>query len=666
MNEESIFAEAIAKVGNERSTYLDRVCRDDARLRSQVEALLAAHDKPDVFLNDPMAEVDATIDRAPIVESPGATIGPYKLREQVGEGGMGVVFVAEQERPVRRKVALKIIKPGMDTREVVARFEAERQALAMMDHPNIAKVYDAGSTESERPYFVMELVKGIPATEYCDKNKLPIAKRLELFVHVCNAIQHAHQKGIIHRDIKPSNVLVTLHDGAPVPKVIDFGVAKALHQRLTERTIYTSFAQVVGTPLYMSPEQAELSGLDIDTRSDVYSLGVLLYELLAGTTPFDKERFERAAYDEIRRIIRETDPPKPSTKVSSLGETASFVSAQRGTDPRSLSRSITGDLDVIVMKALEKDRTRRYGTASGLADDVQRFLENQPIVARAPSIAYRFSKFARRNRVALAMSAVVLVSLIVGLAGLAAGLRKANRLVEELDDKNTQLTSLAKSYRSELVERALTEAMRAGSKAEQLIARAQTAKVEGWKLEMLRGQLALYSGHPEVAVDHLQNTIRRARDAGTQCVAAESMLTIAYLHAGRLRDQVIQSCRVDSLPLSEPVDPYDCLFKAQGYIAYPRSGLKILDRAYAVDQAQTALSLAVRAELLAWSGVTYNDLADSQKAIEYAHAARLLLGDTPLRCKWICLLMLRSLLSLASRILIGSRTMFRGARSRLC
>ena len=247
--------------------------------------------------------------------------------EQVGEGGMGVVFVAEQERPVRRKVALKIIKPGMDTKEVVARFEAERQALALMDHPNIAKVLDAGSTDSGRPYFVMELVRGIPITEYCDQAKLTIRERLELFIQVCQAIQHAHQKGIIHRDVKPSNVLVTLHDGKPVPKVIDFGVAKATNQRLTERTIYTRFAQIIGTPMYMSPEQAELSGLDVDTRSDIYSLGVLLYELLTGTTPFDKERFEKAAYDEIRRIVREEEPPKPSTKISTLGETATAVSA---------------------------------------------------------------------------------------------------------------------------------------------------------------------------------------------------------------------------------------------------------------------------------------------------------------------------------------------------
>lgn len=396
-----------------RAEYLQQVCGDNPALRARVEALLRAH-SDDGFMAPPPVEPAVTLDQ-PITESPGAAIGPYKLREQVGEGGMGVVFVAEQERPVRRKVALKVIKPGMDTKEVVARFEAERQALALMDHPNIAKVLDAGSTESGRPYFVMELVRGIPITEYCDQNNLPIRERLELFIEVCQAVQHAHQKGIIHRDVKPSNVLVTLHDGKPVPKVIDFGVAKAISQRLTERTIYTQLRQTVGKPLYMSPEQAELSGLDIDTRTDVYSLGVLLYEMLTGTTPFERQLFEKAAYDEIRRIIREQDPPKPSTKISTLGERATAISAHRRTDPRSLSKFVMGDLDIIAMKALEKDRTRRYDTASGLAADVQRFLHDEPIVARPPSPAYRFTKFARRNRVAVVTAALVLASLVAGV-----------------------------------------------------------------------------------------------------------------------------------------------------------------------------------------------------------------------------------------------------------
>ena len=330
--------------------------------------------------------------------------------ELIGEGGFGLVFVAEQTEPVRRKVALKVLKPGMDTRDVVARFEAERQALALMDHPNISRVLDAGSTPFGRPYFVMELVRGVPITDYCDAQKLAPKDRLALFVQVCQAVQHAHQKGVIHRDIKPSNVLVTMIDGKPVPKVIDFGVAKAVGQSLTEKTIYTRFAQILGTPLYMSPEQAEMSGVDVDTRADVYALGVLLYELLTGTTPFDRDRFRRAAFDEIRRIIREEEPPRPSTRLSSLGSTLADVSAHRGTDPGKLAGVVRGELDWIVMKCLEKDRNRRYETANGLARDVERFIEGDAVEACPPTLSYRLRKFYRRNR-----AAVWIVSLFLGL-----------------------------------------------------------------------------------------------------------------------------------------------------------------------------------------------------------------------------------------------------------
>ncbi|HEX4069937.1 MAG TPA: protein kinase, partial [Planctomycetaceae bacterium] len=402
-------ADAAARAG-----FLEQSCGGDAALRQRVDALLHAYGEPGGPLDMLAAALAATEPGEQIREQVGTTIGAYRLMEQIGAGGFGLVFVADQERPIRRKVALKIIKPGMDSRDVIARFEAERQALALMDHPNIARVLDAGTTDSGRPYFVMELVHGIPITDYCDQNQLTPRERLELFVAVCNAVQHAHQKGIIHRDIKPSNVLVTLHDGRPVVKVIDFGVAKALHQKLTEHTIYTRFAQMIGTPLYMSPEQAEMSGLDIDTRSDVYSLGVLMYELLTGTTPFDKERFAKAAYNELIRIIREEEPPKPSTRLTQSTATLQTIASKRKTEPARLSRLFRGDLDWITMKALEKDRTRRYGSARELAEDIERWDCGDPIVAQPPTLRYLLGKYVRRNRLRLGIAAAVLLALIAG------------------------------------------------------------------------------------------------------------------------------------------------------------------------------------------------------------------------------------------------------------
>jgi serine/threonine protein kinase/WD40 repeat protein len=416
-----VFLEA-AKIESpaERRLFLDRQCGNDAALRAQVESLLAASEKQGGFLNEPAIQrfsgSPRTVDYEPIAERPGTVIGPYKLLQQIGEGGMGVVYMADQQAPIRRRVALKIIKPGMDTQQVIARFEAERQTLALMDHPNIARVLDAGATDSGRPYFVMELVRGIPITDYCDQNNLSVQERLELFVEVCHAVQHAHQKGIIHRDIKPSNVLVTLHDGRPVPKVIDFGVAKATNQQLTDKTLFTNFAQMVGTPLYMSPEQAEMSGLDVDTRSDIYSLGVLLYELLTGTTPFDKQRIREAAYDEIRRIIREEEPPRPSKRISTLGETRSAMAAHRQVDPNRLGQLVRGDLDWIVMKSLEKDRTHRYETANGLAMDINRHLTNEPVIARPPSTAYRMQKAFLRNKLVFSAGVAVAAALLVGIS----------------------------------------------------------------------------------------------------------------------------------------------------------------------------------------------------------------------------------------------------------
>ncbi|HJZ91412.1 MAG TPA: protein kinase [Gemmataceae bacterium] len=398
----------------DRAAYLDAACGQDRALRAEIEELLSHDRAARSFLGRPLP---ATLDE-PLREQPGTVIGPYKLIEAIGEGGFGVVFLAEQIHPVRRKVALKVLKPGMDTRQVVARFEAERQALALMDHPNIARVFDGGTTASGRPYFVMELVKGVPITDFCDQNQLPPRDRLGLFVQVCGAVQHAHQKGVIHRDLKPTNVLVSRHDTTPVVKVIDFGVAKALGQGLTDKTLVTGLAQMVGTPLYMAPEQAGMSDLDVDTRSDIYSLGVLLYELLTGSTPFPKERFQAAGYDEIRRVLREEDPPRPSTRISTLGLAATTVSANRGLEPVRLSRLVRGELDWIVMRALEKDRNRRYESTAALAADVQRYLADEPVQACPPSAAYRLRKFARRHRRAVLTASVVAVAVVVATGAL--------------------------------------------------------------------------------------------------------------------------------------------------------------------------------------------------------------------------------------------------------
>jgi serine/threonine protein kinase len=411
-----------------RASYLDEVCSGDAALRQRMAELLEAIDEADGFLQAPApgaprtpnpqdpAGSRSTIQVVVPSEKIGDRIGRYKLLQQIGEGGCGVVYMAEQEKPVRRRVALKVIKLGMDTRSVIARFEAERQALALMDHPNIAKVLDAGGTGAGRPFFVMELVRGIKVTDYCDQNNLSTTERLGLFIQICQAIQHAHQKGIIHRDIKPSNILVTMHDGQPVPKVIDFGIAKATDQRLTDKTLFTAFEQIIGTPAYMSPEQAEMSALDIDTRTDIYSLGVLLYELLTSQTPFDSAQLIRAGLDQMRRTIREQEPVRPSTRLSTmLNADLTRVARQRHAEPARLSNLIRGDLDWVVMKCLEKDRTRRYETANGLAMDIKRHLQHEPVVARPPSKLYRFQKLARRNQGIFAAGAAVLATLVLGL-----------------------------------------------------------------------------------------------------------------------------------------------------------------------------------------------------------------------------------------------------------
>src|ERR1017187_3766747 len=436
-NEVAVFNAARRLAGHERTAYLDEVCAGNAAMRHRLDELLRVDEAAGDFLEKPARSDAAALEilsesvrlSLPMSEKPGDRIGSYKLLQQIGEGGCGVVYMAGQEEPIRRKVALKVIKLGMDTRNVIARFEAERQALALMDHPNIAKVLDADATETGRPYFVMELVRGIKITDYCDQQRFSTHRRLELFIQVCQAVQHAHQKGIIHRDLKPSNILVTEQDGAPVPKVIDFGIAKATgEQRLTDKTVFTAFEQFIGTPAYMSPEQAGLGGLDVDTRSDIYSLGVLLYELLAGRPPFDSEQLRRSALDEILKTIRETEPPRPSNKLSTLTRLEmTAVAEQRQVEPEKLHGLLRGDLDWIVMKSLEKNRARRYETANGLASDIRRHLNTEPVLARPPSRLYEFQKTVRRHKVGFAATAAIIIVLAVGAALATWQAMRANR-----------------------------------------------------------------------------------------------------------------------------------------------------------------------------------------------------------------------------------------------
>ena len=474
--DEALFEAALnCRTPAERAAYLDRACAGQPELRRQLEVLLAAHDRSGAFLERAAAARDPALKLdLPREEAPGTVIGRYKLLEKIGEGGAGVVYMAEQTEPIRRRVALKVIKLGMDTKQVVARFEVERQALALMDHPNIAKVLDAGATDTGRPFFVMELVRGIKITDYCDQNSLSTKQRLDLFMQVCHAVQHAHQKGIIHRDIKPSNILVTLHDGVPVPKVIDFGIAKATQQPLTDKTLFTAYQQFIGTPAYMSPEQAEMSGLDIDTRSDIYSLGVLLYELLTGKTPFEQKDLLQAGLDEMRRWIREKEPPRPSTRLSTLTKAElADVAGHHGAEAPKLIPLVRGDLDWIVMKCLEKDRRRRYETANGVALDIEHHLRHEP-VSPPPSTVYRARKFIRRHRTAVALAAVVTGALAIGLIASLLGFAQARHARDQAlaaeAEAERQRVRAEHSARQELEQRQRAEASADATRVEKEIA----------------------------------------------------------------------------------------------------------------------------------------------------------------------------------------------------
>jgi serine/threonine protein kinase len=533
----AIFLEALEIAGAEqRQAYLDQACGEDTDLRGRVGALLAANEHAGSFLESPASGLMETLEELPLLEGPGTVIGPYRLLQPIGEGGMGVVFLAEQQHPVHRQVALKVIKPGMDTRQVIARFEAERQTLAMMDHLHIARVLDGGATDTGRPFFVMELVQGVPLTKYCDEHQLTLMERLELFVPVCQAIQHAHHKGIIHRDVKPSNILVTKYDGRPVPKVIDFGVAKATEKRLTEQTLSTQVGAIVGTLEYMSPEQAEQSPQGVDTRSDIYSLGVLLYELLTGTTPLDRKRRPEAGVNELLRIIKEEVPPKPSMRLANSDSLPAMAGAARRTEPARLIRLVRGDLDWIVMKALAKDRNERYATAQELAEDVKRFLDDRPVQARPPTFGDRIRKWTRRHRaivwpVAVALFVVPLIALglmylhVTRLAAEREQTQKArDRAEENLEDARQVVDSmltrvgegLAKQprmqkMRKQLLEEALQFYQRfLQQKANDPRMRAETARAM-WRvgsIHYLLGQMDLAEKDYLQGVDFLQNFVK--------------------------------------------------------------------------------------------------------------------------------------------------------------
>lgn len=497
----------------DRAAVLEQLCHGDLEQLARVQDLLDAFGEAEGFLDtwDPHGLTTRNPRPEGIKEAPGTVIGNYKLLQEIGTGGFGVVYMAEQQKPVKRKVALKIVKPGMDTREVVARFEAERQALALMSHPNIAQVFDGGSTESGRPYFVMELVKGIPITEFCDKSKLSTKRRLDLFLDICSAIQHAHQKGVIHRDIKPSNVLVTLYDGVPVPKVIDLGIAKAINQELTEKSLFTAYGQMIGTPQYASPEQAEMSGLDIDTRSDIYSLGVLLYELLTGETPISRDEIRKAGLQEVLRLIQEKEPTKPSMALSASCRTSTTVSEFRHEEPSRLVHMVQGDLDWIVLKALEKNRSRRYDTASGFANDIRNYLNHEPVSASPPTFRYLAGKYWRRNRRPILAVLAVFAALLVGISGMTVLYFQADSAEKQAVAERE--TAVSESARAEAEKLKAQQARDAEIKQRQITQESlEQLKKTLARADFDSGLSLLNGGEPRKALAYLARSLRTNPD----------------------------------------------------------------------------------------------------------------------------------------------------------
>ena len=541
-NLSTIFGQAIEiESPGQRSAFLDEACGGNVALRAEVESLLGALSQAGDFLA-PAVAADAHSAVGAVLEGPGSVIGPYKLLEQIGEGGMGVVYMAQQQAPIRREVALKIIKPGMDTRQVIARFDAERQALALMDHPNIARILDAGVTETGRPYFVMDLVVGASITEYSDANELPLRERLALLATACEAVQHAHRKGIIHRDLKPSNIMITLHDGVPVVKIIDFGIAKAVDRELTEKTLFTAYGQMVGTPQYMSPEQAEMSGLDVDTRADVYSLGVVLYELLTGTTPLAAQRLRSAGFGEMQRMIRDEEATSPSVRLTTLGDQATLVARHRNRDPKQLGREIAGELDWVVMKALEKDRTRRYESPAELARDLERFLRHEPVVAGPPSRWYRLQKFVRRHRGPVAAGSLLFVALVGGIIGTTIGMMRAMDAEKSATQERDR--ALAAEQRAETEREAAVKARNTATAARKAVEAAHRRThlalltLSNSALGRLMGRQAVMGDEERFFLMRIEQYHRALASAQGETEVSLANHSDALLHVSRLRFQL--------------------------------------------------------------------------------------------------------------------------------